>query len=158
MYNKLATQSYQNIQIATIDRGKLLLMMYDGAVKFLTHARNGLEAKDIPKFARFLSKAQAVIAELMNTLDFEKGGEIAKDLDRLYDFMLFYLTEANIQKDVKKIDRVISLVEIIGGAYREIIEGKKVNLEEAVEKTQKAIAAAQKVEPSAGYRPLRAAL
>jgi flagellar protein FliS len=160
MYQKLASQSYQNVQIATIDRGKLLLMMYDGAIKFLGHAKDGLEAKDLQKFARFLSKAQAVIAELMNTLDFEKGGEIAKDLERLYDFMLFYLTEANLQKDPKKVARVISLVEIIGGAFREIIEGKSSDIEEAVAKTQKAIAAAQATAaaPNPGYRPLRASL
>jgi flagellar protein FliS len=160
MYQKLASQSYQNVQVATIDRGKLLLMMYDGAIKFLGHAKDGLEAKDLQKFARFLSKSQAIIAELMNTLDFEKGGEIARDLDRLYDFMLFYLTEANIQKDSKKIERVIGLIETIGGAYREIIEGKSVNLDEAVAKTQKALAAAQSSNsgPSLGYKPLRVSL
>jgi len=159
MYQKLASQNYQNVQVATIDRGKLLLMMYDGAIKFLGHAKDGLEAKDLQKFARFLSKSQAIIAELMNTLDFEKGGEIARDLDRLYDFMLFYLTEANIQKDVKKIVRVIGLVETIAGAYREIIEGKSGNLEEAVAKTQKALAAAQSANsPVQGYRPLRVSL
>ena len=158
MYQKLASQSYQSVQVATIDRGKLLLMMYDGAIKFLNHAKDGLEAKDLQKFARFLSKSQAIIAELMNTLDFEKGGEIAKDLDRLYDFMLFYLTEANIQKDAKKIARVIGLLETIGGAYREIIEGKSVNLEEAVAKTQKALAASQASTPAQGYKPLRVSL
>jgi flagellar protein FliS len=159
MYQKLASQSYQSVQVATIDRGKLLLMMYDGAIKFLNHAKDGLEAKDLQKFARFLSKSQAIIAELMNTLDFEKGGEIAKDLDRLYDFMLFYLTEANIQKDPKKIGRVIGLLETIGGAYREIIEGKSVNLEEAVAKTQKALAATQASSaPAQGYKPLRVSL
>jgi flagellar protein FliS len=159
MYQKLASQSYQNVQVATIDRGKLLLMMYDGAIKFLGHAKDGLEAKDLQKFARFLSKSQAIIAELMNTLDFEKGGEIAKDLDRLYDFMLFYLTEANIQKDVKKIERVIGLIETIGGAYREIIEGKSVNLEEAVAKTQKALAASQAANTTVqSYKPLRVSL
>ena len=134
-------------------------MMYDGALKFLGHAKDGLEAKDLQKFARFLSKSQAIIAELMNTLDFEKGGDIARDLDRLYDFMLFYLTEANIQKDVKKIERVMGLIETIGGAYREIIEGKSVNLEEAVAKTQKALQAAQSSNAAPqGYRPLRVSL
>lgn len=155
MYQKLATQSYQNVQIATIDRGKLLLMMYDGAIKFLNLAKEGVETKDIQKFARFLSKGQAVIAELMNTLDFDKGGQIAKDLDRLYDFMLFYLTEANIQKDANKITRVIKLLEIIAGAYREIIEGKKVDLEDAVAKTQQAMAAAAQTASEPGVEVRR---
>ncbi len=124
MHSKAAYQQYTTVQVSTIDRGRLLLMMYDGGIKFLKHAKDGLEKRDIVKFARFLSKGQAIIAELMNTLDFEKGGTIARDLDRLYDFMLFYLTEANIQKDGQKIARVIHLLDVIAGAYREIILGK----------------------------------
>lgn len=123
MYSKLAHKQYTNVHISTVDRGRLLLMLYDGCIKFLKHAKAGLETKDIPKFARFLSKAQAIISELMLTLDFEKGGEIARDLDRIYDFALFYLTEANLEKNPNKIQRVIELVDTIASAYRDIIEG-----------------------------------
>lgn len=122
MYGKSAHATYQTIQVTTTDRGRLLLMMYEGAIKFLKQSKAGLEANDIPKFCRFLSKGQAIIAELMNTLDFEKGGSIARDLDRLYDFMLFYLTEANLQRDSKKIAKVISLLDTIYSAYKTIIE------------------------------------
>ena len=123
MYSKLAHKQYTNVHISTVDRGRLLLMLYDGCIKFLKHAKVGLEAKDIPKFARYLSKAQAIISELMLTLDFEKGGEIARDLDRIYDFTLFYLTEANLEKSPAKVQKVIDLIETIAGAYREVIEG-----------------------------------
>ena len=129
MYNRLAHNQYRNVQFSTVDRGKLLLMMYDGCLKFLRLAKEGAEAGDISKFSRFLSKAQAVIAELMNTLDFERGGQIARDLDRLYDFMMYYLTEANIQKDPTKIQRVIDLMTTVAGAYREIIESGKAEAE-----------------------------
>ena len=125
MYGKNAHATYQTVQVTTTDRGRLLLMMYEGAIKFLRQAKAGLEGSDIAKFCRFLSKAQAIIAELMNTLDFEKGGAIARDLDRLYDFMLFYLTEANLHQDVKRIAKVIELLDIIYVAYKEIIEGAK---------------------------------
>jgi flagellar protein FliS len=117
--------TYQQVQITTTDRGRLLLMMYEGAIKFLKQSKTGLDQKDIPTFCRYLSKAQAIIAELMNTLDFEKGGTIAHDLDRLYDFMLFYLSEANLHRDGARVERVIKLVEIIYSAYREIIEGNR---------------------------------
>jgi flagellar protein FliS len=125
MYGKNAHATYQNVQITTTDRGRLLLMMYEGAIKFLKQSKAGLEEKDIAKFCRFLSKGQAIIAELMNTLDFEKGGTIARDLDRLYDFMLFYLSEANLYRDAERVNRVIHLLDIIYSAYKEIIEGKK---------------------------------
>lgn len=125
MYGKSAHSTYQSVQITTTDRGRLLLMMYEGAIKFLKQAKAGLEENDMMKFCRFLSKGQAIIAELMNTLDFEKGGSIARDLDRLYDFMLFYLTEANLHRDPKRVGRVIGLIETIYSAYKEIIEKKK---------------------------------
>jgi flagellar secretion chaperone FliS len=124
MYGKNAHAQYQSVQVTTTDRGRLLLMLYEGCIKFLRQAKSGLDANDIPKFCRFLSKGQAIIAELMSTLDFEKGGQIAKDLDRLYDFMLFYLTEANLEKNSQKVEKVIELVETIYGAYKEIIEGE----------------------------------
>ena len=125
MYGKNPHDAYQAVQVTTTDRGRLLLMMYEGAIKFLKQAKMGLEENDIPKFCRFLSKGQAIIAELMNTLDFEKGGTIARDLDRLYDFMLFYLSEANLYRDPQRITKVIGLIDTIYSAYREIIEGKQ---------------------------------
>lgn len=124
MQNKSAYKQYASVHVSTVDRGKLLLMLYDGCIKFLKHGKAGLEKNDIPKFARFLSKAQAIISELMLTLDFERGGDIARDLDRLYDFMLFYLTEANLEKSPEKIQKVIDLVEVIASAYRDVIEGE----------------------------------
>jgi flagellar secretion chaperone FliS len=124
MYNKAAHKLYQTVQVTTTDKGRLLLMMYEGAIKFLKQSKLGLEAGDVAKFCKYLSKAQAIIAELMNTLDFEKGGQIAKDLERLYDFILFYLTEANLYKDLKRIDTSIELITTIYTAYRDIIEGE----------------------------------
>jgi flagellar protein FliS len=125
MYGKNAHSTYQAVQITTTDRGRLLLMMYEGAIKFLKQSKVGLEENDIAKFCRFLGKGQAIISELMNTLDFEKGGTIARDLERLYDFMLFYLSEANLYRDGERITKVIGLIDTIYSAYREIIEGNK---------------------------------
>jgi flagellar protein FliS len=125
MYNKGAAKTYQSVQVTTTDRGRLLLMMYEGALKFLRQAKAGIKDNDVPKFCRFLSKAQAIIAELMNTLDFEQGGTIASDLDRLYDFMLFYLTEANLYRDSERIDRVIKLINTIYEAFKDVVENEK---------------------------------
>lgn len=148
MYGKNAHTTYQSVQITTTDRGRLLLMMYEGAIKFLKQSKVGLETNDMTKFCRFLSKAQAIIAELMNTLDFEKGGTIARDLDRLYDFMLFYLTEANLYRDPKRITRVIGLIETIYSAYKEIIEGQKNQTATAPEQSQQVAEAVRRVQIS----------
>jgi flagellar protein FliS len=138
MYPKNAHNKYQAVQVTTTDRGRLLLMMYDGAIKFLRQAKAGLEENDVAKFCRFLCKGQAIITELMNTLDFEKGGTIAKDLDRLYDFMLFYLTEANLYRDGQRVEKVVELLNTIYSAYREIILEKPNAELEAQEAANKA--------------------
>jgi len=148
MYAKNAHTTYQTVQVTTTDRGRLLLMMYEGAIKFLKQSKAGLEANDIAKFCRYLSKSQAIIAELMNTLDFEKGGTIARDLDRLYDFMLFYLTEANLHRDGVRITKVIGLLDTIYSAYKEIIEGEKKGATVTPEETARVGEAVRRVQIS----------
>jgi flagellar protein FliS len=133
MYGKNPHSTYKSVQVITTDKGRLLLMLYEGAIKFLKQSKEGLVQQDISKFCRFLSKGQAIISELMNSLDFEKGGDIARDLDRLYDFMLFYLTEANLRKDVEKVEKVINLLEVIYSAYKEIIEKDRLPKEDSGE-------------------------
>jgi flagellar protein FliS len=113
---------YQEAQVATADRGRLLLLMFDGGLTFLGQARAGLDAGDISRFAHHLARAQAIIAELLHTLDHRAGGTIARDLERLYQFMLEHLLEANRRKSVHHVDQVARLLEIIAGAYREILQ------------------------------------
>lgn len=125
MYGKNARDTYQAVQITTTDRGRLLLMMYEGAIKFLKQARLGLEENDIAKFCKYLGKGQAIVAELINTLDFEKGGQIAHDLERIYDFMMFYLSEANLYRDSERVARVIDLLDTVYSGFKEVIESGK---------------------------------
>ena len=117
-----AAQRYQQTQVATSDRGRLLLLMFDGGLKFLAQARAGLEAGDLARFAHSLGRSQAVIAELMHTLDHKAGGEIAANLERLYTFMLDHLVQANLEKSVRHVEQVHRLLDIIAGAYREILQ------------------------------------
>jgi len=57
MYKNVPHQKYQTVQVTSVDRGRLLIMLYDGCIKFLKLSKEGLEQKDMAKFARFLSKA-----------------------------------------------------------------------------------------------------
>ena len=115
-------QRYQQTQFGTADRGRLLLLMFEGGLKFLGQAQAGLEAGDVVRFAQQLGRAQAVIAELMHTLDHKAGGDIATNLDRLYRFMLDHLTEANQRKSVRHVAQVSRLLGTIASAFQTIIE------------------------------------
>ena len=117
-----SAQRYQETQFATADRGRILLLMFEGGLKFLAQSRVGLEAGDFVRFGQQLGRAQAVIAELMHTLDHKAGGEIAANLERLYQFMLDHLVEANRRKSVRHLEQVSRLLATIADAFRTILE------------------------------------
>lgn len=119
---------YQQAQIATADRGRLLILMFDGALRFLAQAEAGLRSERIEEFAAPLARAQAVIAELLHTLDHQAGGEIASQLDRLYRFMLEHLVEANVQKSVRHVEQVRRVLSIIADAFREVVAQEPVGI------------------------------
>jgi flagellar secretion chaperone FliS len=115
------SRRYTEAQVASVDRNRLLLLVFEGGLTFLGRARSALDAGDTLRFAEALSKSQAVIAELLGTLDHQQGGEIAKELARLYEFMLHHLTEANALRSVPHVEEVERVFGTIAGAYREIL-------------------------------------
>lgn len=116
---------YQQAQIATADRGQLLVLIFDGGLRFLAQAEKSLEEGDLGQFSHFLGRAQAIIAELLHTLDHKNGGEIAFNLERLYRFMLEHLVEANLQKNPRYVGDVRRILGTIASAYREIVASGK---------------------------------
>ncbi|MBM4267821.1 MAG: flagellar export chaperone FliS [Deltaproteobacteria bacterium] len=112
---------YQQVQFDTADRGRILLMMFDGALRFLTQAEAGLREDRLDQFATSLARAQAVVAELLHTLDHKAGGQVAVDLERLYRFMLDHLVEANLRKSAVHVSQVRGVLSIISDAFHEIV-------------------------------------
>lgn len=113
---------YAEAEVNVADRGRLLLLVFEGGIKFLRLTRDALAAGDVVRFGEYLGRSQAIISELLATLDHEAGGAIATDLARLYDFMLFHLTEANLRKSVRHVEQVMAIFGTVAGAYREILE------------------------------------
>ncbi len=110
---------YQAMQVNGADRLELILLLYNGAIKELRQARDFLDKGDIEKRVRCINKAGALIGELKTALDFERGGEIAKSLDRLYAYMLRRLTEANLRKDGDTLEEIARLLETLLSAWEE---------------------------------------
>ncbi len=71
---------YQRTQVTTASNEKILLMLYEGAIRFCRHAHKAMEEKNIAEKGKFISKATAILSELMATLDFKVGGQLAVDL------------------------------------------------------------------------------
>ncbi len=101
---------YQQKHISTASPEQILLMLYDGAIRFTRRAISGIEENKPELKASGVTKAMAIIAEFSNSLDHKIGGQIAEDLDALYDFMMRELTSANLKNDIEKLKNVEKLL------------------------------------------------
>ncbi len=98
--------AYLQQAVLTASPGQLVVMLYDGACRFLTQAAYAMREGDVAKAGQRLSRAEAIIEELLVTLDLEQGGEIASRLQGLYVFHLRHLSEARMEQDPGKVDQV----------------------------------------------------
>ncbi|MBI3885840.1 MAG: flagellar export chaperone FliS [Opitutae bacterium] len=119
-------RTYQAQAVMTASPGQLVLMLYDGALRFLRQARAGFELpEDDPRrieiINRNLLKAQAIIDELQDTLDKKAGGEFAATMERLYDYHRRQLIQANVHKNPALLDPVEKFLEEIRGAWAEML-------------------------------------
>ena len=115
-------QAYQDTAVTTQSKGRLIVMLYEGAVKFLKLAINEAEAKSYEAKGKYIGKAQDIITELNAVLDMEAGGEIAGNLRKLYFFMNDRLSKANVKNDPEMIREVISLLEELNQGWKAIVD------------------------------------
>ena len=111
---------YRENAITTQGRGRLIVLLYEGAIRFLKQAVADLQNNDMAGKGRNINKAKDVLYELGSVLDAEQGGEIAENLKSLYNFMQHHLNQANLRKDVQMIQEVITLLEELNQGWRAI--------------------------------------
>ncbi len=116
-----ATQAYLATKVSTTDQGQLLLMLYDGALKFLQQAREKMLEKDYAAKGLLISKVIDIVNELSNTLNLEKGGTLAQNLNNLYFLCTTRLLQANLKMNVEQLDNVATILSGLRNAYAEII-------------------------------------
>jgi flagellar protein FliS len=114
------TTTYQQTAVSTQSKGRLIVMLYDGAIKFLNLAIPEIEAKNYAQKGIYIDKAQDIINELSAVLDLEAGGEIASNMRKLYLFMTSHLSQANTKCDIQKIKEVINLLEELNKGFKAI--------------------------------------
>ena len=120
--NVQRVDSYKAAHIETATPERLLVMLYDGALKYLGLAVQTIDGKDIEGTHRNLLKAEAIVLELMSVLDMEIGGELAANLFNLYDYMYRQLVKANIHRDPEPVKEVMGLLEPLRNAWNEASE------------------------------------
>lgn len=119
-------KSYQAVAVSTASPGNLVLMLFDGALRFLSTATLAFQGEDVFKknedIHNNLIKTQRILRELQCSLDLKVGGEFAKTMYALYDFMIEELRKANMTKTTEPIQTVERLLGEIRDAWAQMLE------------------------------------
>ncbi|MBI5416821.1 flagellar export chaperone FliS [Candidatus Poribacteria bacterium] len=133
-----ACESYKEMQINTADKGKLLLIVYDGAISSVKEAIRLIESPpmNFEKISKSIQKAVDFITELMSSLNMEMG-EISQNLFNLYSFMVRHLIEGDIKKDTKNLKDVLRMLITLNEAWEDVILKQKQEnaIQEGITKT-----------------------
>lgn len=116
-----AVNAYFQTQTATTSQGEILLLLYEGAIKFLTRAKEKISERDFAAKGVAISKAMDIIAELDASLNTEKGGTLAENLHRLYMYCNMRLLDANLKMHIPYVDEVIGILGNLRSAYASVI-------------------------------------
>ena len=117
-----AYNQYHNNQILNASPEQIMIMLYDGAIRFCRQAKQAMENGDRKVQSERISKTMAIVSEFSNTLDHEVGGDIAADLDALYAYMMRSLTKANLENDPASLKSVEDLLVDLRLTWGEAIE------------------------------------
>jgi flagellar protein FliS len=121
-------QSYQQVATQTAPPGQLVLMLYAGAAKFLERALTGFEMDDPAEANETINnniiRAQEIIFELNVTLNMNEGGELARTLRSLYDYIDRRLMEANLKKDAEPVKEALGRVVVLRDAWAQMLNNQ----------------------------------
>lgn len=117
-----AANAYFQTKVSTTDQGQLLIMLYDGALRYLAQARDKILAKDYAAKGVLISKVIDIINELSSSLNMEKGGSLATNLNNLYVLCTARLLQANLKMNLESLDSVTQILSGLRSAYAQIVE------------------------------------
>lgn len=111
---------YQQTQVMTSSGVQIVVLLYDAAIQSIELARTGIESNNIKDKGRFLGRAISIVGELNSVLDFERGGEIAVSLHRLYEYILTELITANARNSTRHLDGPLRCLTTLREGWQEV--------------------------------------
>ena len=118
-------QKYKNTSVLSASREQILLMLYEGAIKFTKLAIQAAEQKKIADRGQNIIRAFDIIMELNATLDHKVGGDLSKQLEQLYTFMMDQYTKANITGDPEPLRGCVKILENLYDGWKQAVEKLK---------------------------------
>jgi len=121
MHGNGYANTYNSNQVSTASKTKLILLMYDGAIRFIKEAISKTRSKDIAGYGLKISKAQRIVVELENSLDKRQGGQVAMNLQKTYSQVSNLLTAANISGDEAPLSAATDILTSLREAWEQVI-------------------------------------
>lgn len=119
MYGQQRPTAYLDNEVMSASKERLIPMLYEGILKNLRRADKQIGARDIEGKSESLSKASAIVYELLGTLDYDAGGELAHRLAALYGYFSKEILEVGRTLDRRRLDALVGMVATLHGAWDE---------------------------------------
>ena len=117
--------AYKKTSIQTASKEQILLMLYQAAIKNCKKAIEGINDGDVRKKGEHIGKLQDIVIELNNSLDFEVGGDVARELSSLYDYVLYSSNQSNIKLDVEPLEGCLKVLSTLYDGWAQAIKSLK---------------------------------
>ncbi|VAX25326.1 hypothetical protein MNBD_NITROSPINAE02-671 [hydrothermal vent metagenome] len=122
MYGNGKQNVYRANEVSTVSKAKLILLMYDGAIRFINEAIRRVDTNDVAGRGMYISKAQKIVDELNGALNHKAGGEVAVNLDKVYVEVSRNLIDANIKGSKEPLDSALSSMKGLRSAWGQVIK------------------------------------
>jgi len=117
--------AYKKTSVQTASKEQVLLMLYQAAIKNCKKGIEAVENKDIAGKGIYIGKLQDIVIELNNSLDFEVGGDVARELSSLYDYLLYSSTQANIKIDKGPLEGCLNVLNTLYDGWSQAVRSLK---------------------------------
>lgn len=117
--------AYKNTSVKTASKEQILLMLYQAAIKNCKLAMDAIEKNEIAKKGESIGKLQDIVIELANSLDHEVGGDVSRELEGLYEYILHASTQANIRIDKEPLEGCLSVLNTLYDGWKEAVRNMR---------------------------------
>lgn len=120
--NNYGANQYKRNAVTTANRGQILIMLYESAIQHIKKAQAAIDRKDIPAKGMAIGKTHDIVNELINSLNFEVGGDVAVNLERLYTFIIEQLVKANLENKKEPLIAAQKVMENLLSGWRVAVD------------------------------------
>lgn len=124
-YSNYQSTAYKEASVTTSSQTQLIVMLYDGAIRFLREAVDAIEKKDVTAKGKACDRSLAIVQHLHLSLDMDRGQEISSELERLYSFVISKIVDGSRQLSANDLGEAIKVLDILRTAWTELAQKEK---------------------------------